>query len=118
MTVPENDRAELGYGKAWAKLPAKRVAEVISLILAVGVLLLAYIVHVHAERDSKNQADIIEVKSSQRILIEAVKDMIRVQKASLAEQREQTCLQRLDAKVVPDRNDICRRVSGKPRDSD
>ena len=118
------DRIEGGYGKAWVKAPAKRMAEIISTLLAIGFVLNAYILHVHAERDSSKQVDVEALKDNQRamqrnqeLMIQSLKEMVNVQKESLEEQREQTCLQRLD-KSITDRSEICRQaVRGARRDT-
>lgn len=107
-----DDKVEAGYGKAWLKAPAKRIAEVLSFALALGFAINSYILHVHAEKDTSDKIDISEIKGNQKLMIETLKELIKVNRESLAEAREQTCLQRLE-KTVRDREDICRRAAGK-----
>ena len=116
------DSVELEYGKGKLKAPGKRMAEIVATLLSIAFVLNAYILHVHAGKDSANQENVQRLETNQKVMIEALREMVhaqkemtKAQKDSLTEQREQTCLQRLDPNIR-DREDICRRAAGRARE--
>ena len=121
---PDNGALEIkGPGGTGLKAPAKRMLEIIALILAFGVIWLAWELKAHAGDSEKQSAAIVKsINEASDKMVKALERVADEQKATNAElrqvknaQRETNCLQDPAMRNRPDAREVCKRLAGGDR---
>lgn len=113
-----------------AKVPTKKIAETISVILGMAVVALAIALFFHDARGKDERQNLKQqLDDNNGEVIKTIKDTAAEQKratelqtellrAMLSEQREQTCLQRFPIDERAKQADFCRRIGKQIRGPD